>query len=70
MLRRLSDGLNTQENGAAEERHTITNQQEIQDQPVVRSTTVLIKQSPEKDQQGYEQEIKEHGLEPQETNAR
>ncbi len=68
MLRRSSD-VNKQENREDEDRPTLGHQQEIQDQPVIRSTTVLLKQSSEKDQQEYKQD-REECLEPPESNTR
>lgn len=67
-MRRSSD-VKKQENGDDDERQAHEHQQEIQDQPVIRSRTVL-KQSVEKDQQEYKQEEKDSSLEPPENNAR
>lgn len=66
-MRRSSD-VKKQENGD-DERQAHEHQQDIQDQPVIRSTTVLLKQSAEKDQQGYKQEEKDSRVEPPESNA-
>lgn len=59
-----------QENRDDDETQTDGHRQEIQDQPVIRSTTVLLKQSAEIDQQGYKPEERGSSLEPPERNAR
>ena len=68
MLRRSSD--EKKQGNGDDDNETQSQQQEIQDQPVIRSTTVLLKQSAEIDQQGYRQEEIESSLEPPERNTR
>jgi len=68
-LRRSSDGKE-QENKDDDERQTDGHPQEMQDQPVIRSTTVLLKRSADKDQQGYKPEETDRSLEPPQRNAR
>ena len=64
------EGEEEHQSGDDDDRQTDGNQQEIQNQPVIRSTTVLLKRSADVDQQRYKPEGLDSSLEPSERNAR